>query len=469
MLNAMCAKVTFALACLTLHAQRPAVPSIPEVSTAAFLPSVRAQINEAIAGARTHPTDAERVGRAGMVLHAYQQYDAADQLYGRAHDLSPAVFDWLYLQADVEMEMGRFDAAAQKFEAALELQPDNVTARVRLLRALTSAARWQEVERCGREVLKRNPESAQAWYAVGRAQASRGDHAQAVQSLTRACELFRAYGAAHLALASELRRLGQTKQAQEEMAAYAKDPSGEPPLADALEARVREQNHSAHAHLQRGAELEKAGQIAEAIREHEAALETDPANVQANVNLISLYGRSGDFDKAKQHFEAAIRLSPGSADAWYDYGVLLYTQGKRSEAADAFRHAIQINPSHAEAHNNLGAIYEAEGRLDDAGQEFRQAIDVRPNFPLARFHLARILVNQQNYNEAIQQLQRALEPEDERTPTYLYALGAAYARAGDRAQALLYMRRAHDSAAARGQKQLLASIDRDLDALGRAQ
>jgi len=74
-------------------------------------------------------------------------------------------------------------------------------------------------------------------------------------------------------------------------------------------------------------------------------------------------------------------------------------------------------------------------------------------------------VNQQKYDEAIQQLQRSLTPEDEQTTAYLYALGAAYARAGDREHARAYIQKAHDAAVARGQSKLLASIDRDLKAL----
>ena len=74
-------------------------------------------------------------------------------------------------------------------------------------------------------------------------------------------------------------------------------------------------------------------------------------------------------------------------------------------------------------------------------------------------------MNQQKYDEAIQQLLRSLQPEDEQTPLYLFALGAAYARAGDRDHAREYYRKAHDSASAYGQAQLLRSIDRDREML----
>jgi len=56
-------------------------------------------------------------------------------------------------------------------------------------------------------------------------------------------------------------------------------------------------------------------------------------------------------------------------------------------------------------------------------------------------------------------------PEDQNTPRNLYALGATYARAGDTANALTYLRRARAQAQARNQGQLLISIDRDLQAL----
>jgi len=189
--------------------------------------------------------------------------------------------------------------------------------------------------------------------------------------------------------------------------------------------------------------------------------------VQVHVNLISLYGRTGDTANAKLHFEETTKLNPGRSDAWYDYGVLLLREGDYGAAEKAYSRAIDINPYYAEAHNNLGTVYEQQNRLDDAAREFREAIADRPDYPLARFQLGRILVNQEKYDEAIGHFLRALEPETDQTPKYLYALGATYARAGDHAHALEYLHKTHDTAAARGQAQLLTSIDRDLEALER--
>lgn len=459
----------FALAALCVRAQGQRLPEQPQVDTSGFLPVIRAQVELAERKAREQPRDPAIVGALAMTLHAYQLYDAAEGAYTRAHSLDPQNFDWLYLLGTVQMAQGAFDSAVKTLQSALQIRPGDLAAEVRLAESLTAVPDWNGAAALYWRILDDRRECPQAWYGLGRAQTAQGDHAAAIESYGKAWELFPAYGAAHFALAAELRSLGRKPEAERHIAAYMKNVTSEPPLDDPLFQRIHELNLSSQAHLERGAELEKAGLLDEAIREHAAALATDPGNVQAHVNLISLYGRAGDAGKAKQHFEAATRLNPGRSDAWYNYGVLLYMQKHFDEAEKAYLRALEINPDYAEAHNNLGAIYEQLGRLAAAEKEFRAAIRDRPDYPLARFHLGRILVNQQKYDEAIQQFQRALTPEDDKTPVYLYALGATYARVGDRAHALEYLQRARDAASRYGQSELLVSIDRDLRALQSAE
>jgi tetratricopeptide (TPR) repeat protein len=440
-------------------------PELPQIDTASFLPAIQAQVNRAEQEARAHPRDAKAAGALAMTLHAYQKYDAAAQAYQYAHWLEPQQFDWPYLLGEVQMERGEFDAAVASFQSALRLRPDDLAAQLRLAESLITLSRWEQAGTLYQEILLQDRGCPQAWYGLGRVRAARGDHAGAAQCYTKACELFPSYGSAHFALTTELRRLGNNAEAEEHLAAYAKHVTDEPPLDDPLFKRIHELNQSVTVHIQRGAELEKAGKLDEAIREHEAALAIDPNNVQVHVNLLSLYGRTGDAAEARQHFDAAIKLNPGRSDAWYDYGVLLFHEERYTDAEEAFRHALSINPYYAEAHNNLGTIYEKKGRLDDAAREFREAIADRPDYSLARFQLGRILVNQNKYDEAIHQFLQTLTPEDEKTTVYLYALAATYARSGDREHAFQYFQKARDSAVAHSQNQLLGNIERDLKTL----
>lgn len=454
---------------LSLIADPRQLPDVPHVDTVAFLPAIGTQIKLAESMARAHPNDPQAVGQFAMTLHAYQQYETAADAYSRARQLEPDKFDWLYLLGAVRMELGEFKAAFALFQSALNVEPDNLAAALRLAQVLTTLSRYPEAETQYQRMLAKHPECPQAWYGIGRTRAAEGNHGAAIQSFAKAYDLFPQYGAAHFAAAQELRKVGRTADALLQMKAYEAHPATQPFFEDPLFLRILELNHGPQAHMQKAAELEKAGRLEDAIHEDEAALAVDATDVQAHINLISLYGRTGDATKARGQFDSAVRLDPGRADAWYDFGVLLMHERDMTGSERAFHRVLEINPDYAEARYRLGLIYEQQTRLDDAAREFQNAIRIRPDYPDAHFHLGRILVNEQKYDAAIYQLSRSLEPEGDNTPTYLYALAATFARAGRRAEALLYFQKARDGARALGQKQLLSSIERDLDSFSSAQ
>ncbi len=223
-----------------------------------------------------------------------------------------------------------------------------------------------------------------------------------------------------------------------------------------------ERNAKASEHLKRGGALEGAGKIEESIAAHEQALAINPGLVQAHINLISLYGRTKQFDKAERAFRAALAINPDLPDIHYNFGVLLTGQGRDNEAAQAFRRCLELNPYYAEAHHNYAAIIEREGKLDEAATHYRKAIENKPGYRPAHYHLGRILVNQNKLSEAIEHFQKTLTPEDEDTPRFTYALGATYIRAGERQKGIHYLREALKRASALDQKQLANSIERDL-------
>ena len=104
------------------------------------------------------------------------------------------------------------------------------------------------------------------------------------------------------------------------------------------------------------------------------------------------------------------------------------------------------------------SLHDLIGLLDDLkarGVAFRsltEAIDTATATGRAMWQMVGILA----------ELERSLDPKTESTPAYLYALAAIHARAGNRTRAIEVMREARKQAEARGQTQLIASIDRDL-------
>ena len=443
----------------------PAVPELPSSALQNFTPRVRDQIREAYSDARAHPADANSAGRLGMIFQTYALWQEAALSYRRAIRLAPSNFKWIYYLGTVEASQGQCSEAAASFRSVLHLDPNYLPAQLGLANCQLTSADWNGSEELYGAIVKSHPDNADAYYGLGRARAARRDFAGAADAYGKACALFPDYGAAHYALALVYRTLGQDDKAEEELRLFETNKDAAPPSNDPLLNEIRALNLSASSQVQVGIDLERQGRLEESVMAHEKALQIDPQMVQAHINLIELYGRIGQFGKAEEHYRAAVRLQPNAVEGYYNYDVLLLTSQRFEDAESAFRKTIEINPFHASAHNNMGYLLERRGRLVEAAAEYRKAIDNKPNDRQAHFNLGRLLANQHDYNGAIQELKKTVEPEDENTPRYMYALGAAFARSGDRQNALRFIRQARDGAVTRSQSSLVDSIDRDLRVL----
>jgi len=447
-------------------AESNSLPPLPKLYLQQFLPAVRKQVQEAYDAVVAHPRNAAANGKLGMVLQAYSQLEGAEIAYRRAHQLAPSHFGWIYYLGRTQADQGNCDGAVKSLRKALTLNPGYLPARLKIAECLRSSAQWEESETLYKAILEDHPESAEAHYGLGKVQTARHEVRAAIDSYRAACNLFPEFGAAYYARALSYQTMGEVEKAQEEFQNYEKYKDTGPPARDPLLEKVHALNRSATSQLRSGYELERAGKLQEAAEAHERALKIDPAMVQAHVNLISIYGRLNELEKAEQHYHKAVQLAPEEEGAHYDYGVLMIGASRYEEAEKAFRMALEINPFHAEAHNNLGVLLEQRGMFAEAAVEFQMAVEQEPGYRLAHFHLGRLLVNRKDFSAGIQHLLKTISPEDDSTPGYLYALGAAYARAGDRENAIRYLREGRDKARSRGQNQLVSSIENDLKILG---
>jgi len=442
------------------------LPPLPQLKVQEFPVETQQQVQEAYDAAHRYPGDAAAAGKLGMLLDLYDRSEAAVLCYQRAHQQAPQVFRWLYFWGSLLLKSKKRQEAVPILKEGLRLRPDYQPAEFKLAEALIETARVEEAGSIYDALMKEYPQSAEAHYGLGRVRAAQGDAARAVELYGQACELFPAYGPAHYALALAYRKLGRSDQAQEQMRIYEQYKNIVPPVDDPLRDEMRDLDMSAASYVERGVFLERVGRLEDAIQATEKAARLNPRFVLAHANLVTLYGRAGNFQKAEEEYRAVMALNPDQfPKAHYDYGVLLMAKGERREAEKAFRRSIQIDPSFAQAHNNLGYLLEQEGELAEAMAEYRKAIESVPGDRQAHFNLGRILANQGENQEAIEQLLLTLTPVDASTPAYLYALGAAYGRTGNKKQALDYLNQARIQADSYGQKQLLVDIEGDIHRL----
>jgi tetratricopeptide (TPR) repeat protein len=444
--------------------EQSSVPPLPRIVLETFPPSIREKVHEAYTRALANPLDPQANGQLGMILQAYNPPDSnAEICYRRARAIDPSSFRWVYYLALIQEDQKRFTEAATSFREVLALHPEYLPAELKLGQCLLRSGEVGEARSTFKRTLGHHPQSAQVYLELGRAEEARGDLNAASESFRKAIEWFPHFGAAHYALALADQRLGKVAESRDAFALAETYKVESPDAADPLMADLRSLYTDPQYFMAMGLYFAGQGRWKEAVAEHEKALLFDPDLLQAHANLISLYGRLGAFDKAEEHYRAAIKIDSKNPRAHYDYGVLLEEQGRLAEAKQAFEKTLEADPANASAHNSLGDILQREGKLEAAAVEFRKAIASNPEFPQAHFNLGRILVNQGHFAQGIPELLKTLNtPDEDAKASYLYAVGAAYARSGDRQNGLKYMREAREQAATRHQAKLIESIDGDL-------
>lgn len=438
--------------------QRQQLPPLPAVDTTRFLPVIGNAISAAMRDAQAKPNDSIVVGRFGMVLQAHEQLAAARACYQRAHLLDEDAFDWIYLLGTAQLADGQAADAAQSFRQAVKVRPKDFALQLKLGDALQATGDSAGAKAVYQAALELKPGDPAALFGYGRA-------ANDPASFEKALAAFPQHGAAMFALAQHYRRAGRNADADALMRNYERFKTVAPPVEDPLLATVDALNRSATRLIRMAAVAESRGDLAAALDLQLKAVEADPSSAQAYVNLISLYGRQGRVVEAEQAYRKALAASPNSHEAHYNFGVLAQSAGRIAEARAAYEKALKIQPGYAVAHNNLGALLQEQGRIDEAAAHFAKALAADPSQRLARFHLGRIEANRGRWREAIRQFEEIVREDDEATPTYLYALGAAYARTGQMAESRKALEDARQRAAARGQAGLVAAIERDLGRL----
>lgn len=442
-----------------------AVPPLPVIALDSFPPDARAGLETALAQARQRPADPLAAGGLGIALQAWEQWESAHAAYLRAQALAPDVADWWYLDGLVLQRLVRHAEAADRFERAVTASSSLLAARARRAEALFDAGLLEASARAYDALAEYQAAAPVAALGRGRLAARAGRHADAVAEFERAVQLFPEFGAAYYGLAQSLRALGQRDQARAALEQHRVYGTRWPAIDDPLSARVALVRDDPRGHLFRGLRLAELGDLPGAIEAHEAALARNPSLAQAHANLISLYGRVGQWAQADAHYKAVVAIGYNLDEAHYNYGVLLGLQSRWPEAAVAFRAAIAANPAHAMTRNNLGQLLEGERKFPEAMDQYRQAVAADPQLRLARYNLGRMLLAARQIEAAIAEFEKLHEPQDSESPRYLYGLAVANVQAGRREQGVQLAHQARQLAERFGQRELVTAIDRDLAGL----
>lgn len=181
----------------------------------------------------------------------------------------------------------------------------------------------------------------------------------------------------------------------------------------------------------RGIALEESGRLDDAIASYDRALAVRPGFEKAAVNRRNALQRSGRPDAAALSVAATGKTlaDPSSAKDWYERAMALLQGDRHEEAIAHFDRAIAIDPQHAEAYCGRAISRRQTGQNKAAIADYERAIALKPKFYKAHNNLGVVLQVMGRPREAIASYERAL------------AANPRYARAHiNRGNALLELR-----------------------------
>jgi tetratricopeptide (TPR) repeat protein len=131
------------------------------------------------------------------------------------------------------------------------------------------------------------------------------------------------------------------------------------------------------------AELEEAGQLADAAEMYRAAMAAVGPKAEICFQVAELLYRLGDLGGARERYYMAIELDEDYVEARANLGCVLVEMDQRELAVAAFEGALRYHPDYADVHYHLARTLDELGRRVEAEEHWRVFATQSPDSPWA--------------------------------------------------------------------------------------
>ena len=147
----------------------------------------------------------------------------------------------------------------------------------------------------------------------------------------------------------------------------------------------------------------------------------NPADASAHYNLGLIHQSRGELDQARRRFEHALEIDPEEIDASYQLGRIARQQKRYADAIQNFEQVVARNPAHAqhEVWREVAATYISAGQFEDARTALEQFLEHRPSDPEGLYLMGRAHAGLGHKREATSLMQACIEAV-KTAPAYKY-------------------------------------------------
>lgn len=359
--------------------------------------------------AKSRTEKAAAYGELGQHYASLRQFEAAAASFDNAAQAAPAESRWLYYQAVSLQELARPAEAAEIYEKALALAPNDPPTVLHLAEVRFEQRQLDLAQPLFEKAANLAPGCAAALWGLGKIASEKGEWGRAVELLEKAAAADPRADAIRYSLGQAWRGLGDFTKAQQWLEGSGqKRPRCADPLAEeigvlihtttleVLRVRVGQPDFDPRSDI--GYALEQLGEVVggaeqmAALAAGDAGLRSNPGT-EARWRLVTgaLFAGRGLDDRAEPELRRAAELDPQLGETHLRLGNLLARRGDFAAALAAYDQAGRLLPGDLELALRRGKVLVNLGRFSPAAEEFETAFAAGDGIVEAGLELAAIL------------------------------------------------------------------------------
>jgi tetratricopeptide (TPR) repeat protein len=361
----------------------------------------------------------------GRINLEMNRYGEAEKALGNAlrlnEGLEPALFD----MATLYQMTGREQDAIKSYEKLVELYPDNIPARERLVVLYMKLGFKEKSEDQVSEIQKHSSPGEPERQALGLIYLRQGRIDDSIAELELIVNAWPDDDKSRYYLATAYEEKENVNKALEQFRK----------IRSSSKYYINARMHIAHL-------LTAEEKLDDAIQVLKDAMALGRDRIELYLMLASVYEAKESYDEAIAAIQEGLKLDDRNVDLIFRLGVLLDKSGAKEACIEQMQKILEIDPNHADSLNYIGYTYAEQGiRLDEAMALIKKALEIRPDSGYIIDSLGWIYYKKGAYDEAVHHLEKAVQltPDD---PTINEHLGDACLKKQDYEKALHYYEKA---------------------------